>query len=252
MRLKLSIRTPSLAKAIEKRSRESLKRALGEARNKIQALVVDRGGALVDKTLNTMAPRFKAALAAPGAVEVTETSVSLVVRDPVVLALDGGKAAYDLKAKLLAHAKRFSKKGVPYIDIPFQHKAGDVPRGIKNKTSRLAMASGSDTVRVPGNTPGAKFTKELQRGKVARALGLAPRKLRVEHKQGIHDDITRSAVRTGARSSVKYTTIRRISANSSPSAWQHPGFKPAKILGRILPSLKREIVAVLRGSLRGK
>lgn len=249
MRLRLSIRTPSLAEAIAKQAKSKVMRAVAAARPKIQALVVDRGTQLIEKKLKMMKGRYQAALAAPGAIEVDDKGITLVVKDPLVLAYDGGRAAYDLKSRLLAHAKRFSKKGEPYVDIPFRHAAADVPRGIKNKAARIASRTGSDTVRVPQKTPGEGFVRKLQRGKLAQSLGLAPRKQKVEHKRGKYDDTIRTTNRGAA---ARYTTIRRISARSSPTSWWHPGFKAANVLERILPSLKKDIIAIVRDSLRGK
>ena len=248
MRLKLSIKIPSSSKGVvTTKVVRSFNRALAVARTRIVPLVVDRARALVDKEAPAMADRYKKVLSEPRTVEVTDKDVTLNVTDPLVLAVDRGSKAFDLKKKLLAHAKKSSKKGGPYIDVAFQHKAGSVPKNIRAAASRASKsAGGAAEVRVEMKTPGKSFTRVLQRGSIGQSLGLKAKKQQVQHKRGIHDDVMRKSTKTGKRSSTSYTTIRRISARSAATSWWHPGFKAARVLDKVLPSVKRDIAVIIR------
>lgn len=246
MRLKLSTKIPSLTSSpLLARLKPRLERAFDLARPKIQALVVDRVALLADKELHTTAKKYVAAVQESGAVEVKLDAITIKVTKPEVIALDRGMSSFDMKRRLLAHARHFSKTGEPYVDIPFQHKASEVPAVIKQQAAARAKASGMDTVRVPGRTSGKSFTKETHRVSV---FGMRTRSVNVEHKRGIHDDLIRHKA-TGARTA-RYVTIRRISGKSSPSSWLHPGFKGLRLLDKVLPMVRPDIVRVLRDSLR--
>ena len=248
MKIKLSIKLPSSFKGIvASKVTRTFSRAIVIARSRIVPLVLDRAQALVDKEAPAMADRYKKALAAPGAIDVTDKEVTLTITDPLVIAVERGTKAFDLKAKLLMHAKHSSKKGGMYIDIPFTHKAGDVPSSIRSALTRKAKsAGGAADVRLTMQTKGRSFTRLLQRGKISQALGLSPKKQKVQHKRGIHDDMMRKSTKTGSRSSMSYTTIRRLSANSSSTSWWNPGFKAAHVLDKVLPNVKRDVAAIIR------
>jgi hypothetical protein len=94
-------------------------------------------------------------------------------------------------------------------------------------------------------TPGKSFTRRLQRGSIGQALGLSPRKQQVMHKGGIHDSMIRKSTKTGSRSSVSYTTIRRISMNSASTSWWNPGFKAARVLDKVMADVKPDVSAII-------
>ena len=250
MRLRLSIKIPSSSNGVvSSKVSRAAGRALSIARGRIVPLVVDRAQALVTKEAPAMVNRYVKALAAPNAVVVTDKDVTINITDPLVLGVERGTKAFDLKAKLLAHATKSSKKGGPYIDVPFTHKAGTVPTKIRAAASRAAKsAGGAAEVRLSMKTEGKSFTRQLQRGRIGQALGLKAKKQEVKHKRGVHDDMIRSSASKGGggRSSVSYTTIRRVSMRSSSTAWWHPGFKAARVLDKVLPSVKRDISSIIR------
>jgi hypothetical protein len=251
MRIKFSITLPVGARgAVTLKTQRSFARALSIARQRIIPLVMDRATAMVDKQSPALSSRYKKALTDPRVIEVTEKEVTLKVTDPLVLAVERGSKGFDMKSKLLAHATKSSKKGGPYIDVPFNHKASEVPSSMKSAMSRAAKKSGGAAeVRMAMKTDGKAFTRQLQRGRIGQALGMSPKKQKVQHKRGIHDDMTRRSTKTGSRSSNTYTTVRRISLNSATTSWWHPGFKAAHVLDKVLPSLKRDVAAILRDAL---
>lgn len=252
MRVKLSIKIPSSSgRIVAAKVTDAYARALAGAQARITALVVDRGSVAADKLAPGFAPRYKAALRARGAVDVTTKAVTITVTDPVVKAVERGAESFDMKAKLLAHGK-VSKSGGVYVDVPIRHKAGSVPQAIRTAARRAAAKTSGvvGEVRVSRKTPGRSFTRELHRGPASQALGIGPKRQEVQHKRGIHDDLIRKSSRTGGGGwSASYTTVRRISSRSSPTSWHHPGFKAHRVLDGVLPGARREIAGIIRDAL---
>lgn len=154
---------------------------------------------------------------------VTAGTITITFHDPVLRAIEFGVDAFDIKAKMLAKAVKTSKSGVAYVDVPFTHAASSVPKSIKAKlknNSRLHMV-----------TPGKAFTRTLH-------FKGGTQKQKVAHARGITDDIMKQGG--------KYTTIRRISANSPPSSWWHPGFKGRMLLKKLDPRIQRLTLNILK------
>lgn len=252
MLVKLSIKIPSGSeRGVAGKVRSAYARAVaGAAGSRIAALVVDRGSAAADKLAPDFAPRYKAALRARGAVEVTEKAVTITITDPVVKAVERGSEAFDMKPKLLARGKA-AKGGGVYADVVIRHKAGSVPQAMRTAGRRAARSfGGSGEVRMTGKTEGRSFTRLLNKGPISQALGVGPRKQPVRHKRGVHDDLIRRSRRTGGGGmKVSYATIRRVSSRSAATSWWHPGFKARRVLDEVLPGARREIAAIIREAI---
>jgi len=221
----------------------ALDKAMADAKPKIAALIIDRVEVQADKLLKRMAPRYKRGLSQPESIKITPQGVEITLKDPVAAIIEEGGTAYDIKKVMLARATKFSKTGAPYIDVPFDHAAGEIPSGMKRAISRKASQGGTSTTRFPSKTPGRSFTRTLHK----RKLGVPfTSKQRVTHKQGVRDDLIRHS--SGGRNT--YQTIRRISSKSPPSSWWHPGFKGLKLFKKVVPPLKDDILNIVRDSLR--
>jgi len=139
---------------------------------------------------------------------------------------------------MLQKATQFSRAGQPYVDVPFRHgteqgstRLQGMPRDVHNAMQsavRGAQAAGLDRARLNQVTPGRAFTRNLR-------LGGQKVPTQVQHKRGIYDDMIRTAVSGGGG---QYRTIRRISANSAPTSWWHPGFKGVKLFNKLKASFK--------------
>ena len=251
MLVKLKTKIPSSSgAAIAAKVTRAVRRAVtGAAAPRIAALVVDRASAAADKLAPDFAPRYKAALRKPRAVTVTDKEVTIAIDDPVVAAVERGSAAFDMKPKLLARGKP-SKSGGAYVDVQLRHKTSAVPQAMRTAMRRAARSLGAGEIRLAAKTEGRAFTRQLNRGPISQALGVAPRKQSVRHKRGIHDDITRRSTRTRVdRWSARYSTFRRISTRSAASSWWHPGFKARRALDGVLPGAKKEIAGIIRDAV---
>lgn len=246
MPLKLSTKVRSPGKPGARMSK-IFKAAFKDAQPKIVALIVDRVGAEATKVFKSMAPIYIDALNRPDSVKLTEDGIEVQLTTKTAQAMEGGADAFDIKKAMLAKTTKFSKSGVPYVDVPFTHTPSGtsgttpLPVNIKRAIDARAESEGTSTTRLPARTSGKKFTRTL-------LTGGKRKKQKVRHKRGIHDDLVRRG-KPSRRSSASYSTVRRISAKSSASSWMHPGFKGAGLLKKTLPKLKPEIRAILSDSI---
>lgn len=233
------------------------KAAFKDAQPKIAALIIDRVSAEANKTFKTMAPLYTEALNKPDSVKLTDEGIEISLGTKVAQAMEKGGSSFDIKKAMLAHAKRFSKDGTPYVDVPFKQTATGsmgttrIPPQVKRAIDARAASEGApknapQTTRLPMKTKGKSFTRTLQ--KERKGGGFRSVSQKVKHKRGIHDDLRRQRA-GGKGGSVSYGTIRRISAKSAPSSWMHPGMKGTGILKRVLAKTKPEIRAILVDSL---
>jgi len=265
MPLKWSIRIPSHASsAISRKLKPAVEKATKMAMPRVAALIIDHASSEADRRLNTMAAEFKAALHQPDAITVTDTGIEIRLTTQLARSLELGGSSFDIKAKMLTHAKHFSKDGAPYIDVPFQHAASAgasrmsaLPPAVRaamthavataKATAIKAGASKSEaaaqTVRLKQRTPGKVFERTL-------VVGGKTLTTRVAHKRGIHDDLIRTAVAGAGRAVTKHSTIRRISSKSSPTSWWHPGFKGVGIFKAVMPQVRKDVEAIIRDSFK--
>jgi hypothetical protein len=243
--MKLSIKLLSPPTVISKRLVKAFERVRTASQPKIAALIIDHVSEKADKAFGSMAPLYTKALRDPRTITISPEAITIQLRDPIARALDSGSSAFDLKKKLLANATKHSRDGKPYVDVPFQHKASTISGWSRTRMALSATLSTSESVRNSVVTPGAVFDRQLmKRGKPSTTQ-------HVNHKRGIRDDLIRSSTKTSAKkSSVSYSTIRRISARSSSTSWWHPGFRGKNLLRGAVDALKKDILQIMRDSLR--
>lgn len=151
-----------------------------------------------------------------------------------------GFAAHDMKPKLLKSSSAKHGANGKYIDIPFRHKMSAMPVEVKSAVqarvrrerneARAENRQQQNPLRVTWSMgPGAVNQQQRfdKRGKTSQ--------VNVQHTTSIHSDM----IRTRVGGSGRYSTIRRISANSDPQSWWHPGFRGVKALKRVAPELRK-------------
>jgi hypothetical protein len=248
MPLKLSIKIPSsFSEVFRAKVRASVDNALDDARPKIVALIVDRVTSAADTALQSQADVFKRAIQDSGAITLDESGVKVHIKDPKVLSLDAGYDAFDIKAKMLPHAKRFSKKGEPFIDVPFTHRPygrdsagrGGVPKSVLRTLYKQADKVAAD-VNVRSNIKSVprSFERTMH-------FGEQTIKMPVQHKTGLYTGMIYSRQ---SSSQGTFKTLRRISGASDPSSWWHPGFRGVGIFRKVFNQLRGDTRRVLRDS----
>lgn len=251
MPLKFSIKIPSSSSAaIAAKLKPLVEKAFADATPKIAALVVDRVTQEADMKLKSMAPQYKRAVQDPDAVKVDEHGLKIHIKDPVVLALELGVNSFDIKAKMLPHAQRFGRSG-PYIDVPFSHrpysatKGEGVPKSVLSSLFKKADKAGpEESVRsgVKGAAP-RQFERSL-------SFGGSTVTTQVKHKVGIHENMIYARRATGGVSQSSFKTIRRISSNSDPMSWWHPGFTGLGIFRKVFNEVNRDVNRIIGDSFR--
>jgi hypothetical protein len=251
MKMVMTVASPKAAGA---KLGKVYKNALREARPRIAALIRERVGAEAKKHFKTLAPLYIKAIEKPSAIKMTDDGIEVTLGSKIAQALEGGASAYDMKNALLKHAKKTSKSGVAYVDVPFTHTTAGaagttkIPFMMKRAINKLTLNT-AGTARLDQKTAGRKVKKTFYQK--ATDGGMSKTKQVVQHKRGLHDGLTRTKTAQGSR----YSTVRRISANSDPSSWMHPGFKGSHILKNTLPKLRRDIEQIVKeavGKTKGR
>jgi hypothetical protein len=208
---------------------------------KVTALIVDRASILADTRLNTMADLYKRELAAPSVVSVVGKQVHVKLQSTIAVALEEGASAFDIKAKMLAHATKFGKKG-PYIDVPFDWGAGHglLKAKAMSDASRQALNQAATAAKINRSAAGGRsFTRELR-------FGSTMVKTAVHHVA----PLTQGMRRPNGPKSAKRLTIRRISAASAATSWWHPGFRGVHILRDVLTDVNLDLQAIITDAYR--
>lgn len=254
--MKITVKLPaSVGASITAKIKPLVQAAFADATPKIAALVVDRVVAEAHTKLHSMAEAYVHAVQDPDAIKVDADGVSIHIKDPIVLALEAGVNSFDIKAKMLPHARHFGKNGVPYVDVPFSHRPygkgfrggpdavpKNVLRSLHNKANTAIAKSGPHDGQVRSNAHGAP-PRSFERTLTFNGKSVTTQ---VQHKSGKHDNMIYGfKAAPGGRS---YKTIRRISGNSDPMSWWHPGFPALNIFNKVFASVKRDINRIIGDS----
>ena len=132
----------------------------------------------------------------------------------IALDFEEGKAPWDMKPMLLGGPNvRTTKDGSKFNTVPFrhgtsgkgnQHASGVMPADILKKAMRLK--------------PGQKL-----RGTGKAYPAGANKVTGAPHHSGIYEGMKKVEKKYGEKTQSKYMTFRRVSDNSDPGAWWHPG-----------------------------
>lgn len=214
---KPNTRVPSagLRSAAEKAADKG-RRSVYKAFQAAQSLIEDRFGEYADKHLGPENARIY-----KSGINVTVSYDPLEVRaemdNEVATALEEGYASFDIKPGMLASgAAKTAKDGSTYVDVPFNHAASSIPRGIKGALDRAAEGSRSSGIQA-----------RLEEGRV-------------------HPDVHTSGM---VKTKQGYFTMRRISSKSSPQSWIHPGFAGIHAARALVHDLTETIMSMVRDFL---
>lgn len=167
--------------------------------------------------------------------------------------IEKGYGPYDMKPKLLQSPKaKISAQGKRYITIPLRHNVpgagatgAPMPQNIYNQASKL------DFSMITGRNPWGRFTYiwggrlgESDQGKqIKPKVGgmTAP----YEWKTGPYSGMVRMRDNATGRSG-GYLTFRRISENSDPNSWWHPGVRPKPVTQAVIEAAEPHVLRMLR------
>jgi hypothetical protein len=159
--------------------------------------------------------------------------------------IEKGWPGGDMKPALLAGRNaKVGKDGKRYNTVPFRHMG-------TNATGRNGQPFGSQYREMLGQDWASRLGKSIE--KMAKRLrpgqrleaGHAPR-LRAHHKTDLYAGLHKR----GQPRHTQYMTFRRVSENSDPRAWLHPGIQPANLFPEVEAHIDRVSGAILRGMKR--
>jgi hypothetical protein len=141
-------------------------------------------------------------------------SVTISIEDPRMASLEEGYSSFDIKPGLLHGAKVKHGANGPYQDVPLQHKT--TKRGQGSYIASAAMRNSVNKALQRAKSTGTKTRFGKLTGAASRMSGM---------------QITADK---GAQ------TFRRVSQNSTPDSWVHPGFEGLEVFEATL----REVEAI--------
>lgn len=155
-------------------------------------------------------------------------------------ALEEGFASFDMKPGLLSGPKaKVTAKGTRFNTVPFVHQPySQTPASAAVKDMRDAVQ---------------KLIKDRKLNKTVRDATGKPRQgiVATLHNTGIKDleGLVKIQKGYGKTTQSTYMTFRRVSSNSDPTAWIHPGYKGAHIFPEVVRYVERELDNILKAIL---
>lgn len=144
--------------------------------------------------------------------------------------LETGFSAFDMKTGFSKSPKRLSSSTGWYLTIPFRHSTpGSFMYGKPMPVDIYAEAKKLPNKGRLNNSKGEVLTSWTG----------------YKHKSNIYDKMTRYKKGRGST----YVTFRRVSNNSDPLSWWHPGFTGVKIADSLEGYATRSFEACLKANL---
>lgn len=156
-------------------------------------------------------------------------------------AIEQGKEAYDMKPDFIngPNAKT-TEAGVKYNTIPFSHgtpgslsenfNGGIMPDSVyevaKNKPIREGKTTSAGITK--DELPKEFREPQIKKIKVPGSVSFKD----YQHKHSIYEGVRKEQDRVTKQN--RYTSFRRVSENSDPDSWIHPGFERADVFGKTL------------------
>lgn len=148
--------------------------------------------------------------------------------------LENGFPAFDMKVGFSKSNRIKTKKnGGWYLTIPIRHSTPN--------SYLFGKPMSKDVYGV---------AKKLGHMESARFKGAGDKSWNgYQHKSNIYDGLTRIIKSYQKATQSQYMTFRRVSDNSDPASWHHPGFSGVKVAEKIMPYAKSTFVTILTNNL---
>lgn len=178
------------------------------------------------------------------AIQVTKKDrfTGVVYLNPAVWianALELGIGAFDMKSGFLASSKvKYTSKGTPFLTIPFRFAtAGSIGEN-------TAFAGVMPTV-ISNTIQSMPVRQPLTMGQIPKQYHIPQsatlrKKLRSKGFQNLSQDVKVTSIYEGLRRNQKgsgYVMFRRVSLNSDPDRFIHPGFEAKRLAEKALSSM---------------
>lgn len=164
--------------------------------------------------------------------------------------IEDGQPARDMKPALLGSPKaKTGKDGKRWITIPYRHGApgtqgmAAMPPNVYQIASQLGFSRRNGVIK--GLITGQKYTWN---GRLS-ASAQGQRSHAAPHPGNGYTWKTgqfSGMVRMGQRGHTQYLTFRRVSENSDPKSWQHPGVRPKPIREAVVENTREDVLSLIR------
>jgi hypothetical protein len=164
--------------------------------------------------------------------------------------IEDGQPPRDMKADLLASPKaKINKDGKRWMTVPFRHGAPGtqgiqpMPKNVHAMAKQLGFSRRNGALK--GLITGTSYTwngrlKASPQGQRSHS-GSHPG-AGYTWKTGQYSGM----VKMGSKGHSQYMTFRRVSENSDPKSWRHPGVEPKPIRQAVVENTKEEVLALIR------
>lgn len=170
--------------------------------------------------------------------------------------IENGQAPHDMKHALLNSAKaKIGKNGKRFITIPFRHGTPgstglrSMPKGIYDQAKQLGYSRRNGFLRkawglvTTGQWKKYTWGDRLGNDQTGRTTHIKPHPgAGYTQKTGHYAGM----VKMGQPGHTQYLTFRRVSDNSDPRSWQHPGVKPKPIREAVVQHTQVEVLQLIR------
>jgi len=197
---------------------------------------------IAQKRLTTTRADYMLGLNADNSVEFPDSYTGvLTLRGKWPNMLETGYAPYDMKTGFMGSSKKTLKKdGGWFLTIPFRHRtpgtSGSAAGGSSMPSDIYSQArvlrGGQKLTGTETNYP----PKTSWTG--------------YEHKSGIYENMKKVTKTYEKAKQNQYMTFRRVSDDSDPSSWWHPGFPGIKAVDVVEPFAKRTFQQVLNRNIK--
>ena len=202
---------------------------------------------LVDNGLQQTRTLYKKAMYVDR-VSPTEVVFGLAAGDDgLALAIEEGKEAYDEKPFFAASSKRKQSIGGGwYLTIPFRYatpgavaEAGMFKGVLPNEIYDISRSNKGKPIK--GSQLPEPYNRVGSRKEIETARGIIPEYI---HKAPKFQGLVRiNIASTDKEKRGGYFTFRRVSNNSDPNSWIHPGFEARKFMDKALDESQIDTVA---------
>jgi hypothetical protein len=194
-------------------------------------------------------------LRAPESLVVSDGKATITLVGTFPNSLEGGAPGWDIKKAMLAATTKVTKHGKKIVNVPFEHGTPgttgkqSMPKAehsLMQSAIKKAKQSGMTTARGPSTMPTRPVSKKV---KIPGESGTRT----YEPKRGPYDSMIHTAKKTGGGGvSGRYFTIRRISENSDPASWIHPGLQPLNFFPEVAKLVEQIAPKMIKNYLWGK
>lgn len=164
--------------------------------------------------------------------------------------IEDGQPPRDMKPGLLSSPKaKTNADGGKYITVPFRHGTPGttsmpaMPKGIYNQAQKLGFSRRNNALVAFFTGRQYKWNGSLKEELTGQRSHIKPHAGQgYTWKSGQFEGM----VKMGKGRHSQYLTFRRVSTNSDPQSWMHPGVKPRPIRDAVVENTQEEVLALIR------